>query len=762
MMVFIALVFLRPADAQKTAPLPGGIGQLVDPAGGYAGSLACAGCHQDAFHHWAQSHHAFAMADATNATVRGDFNNASVSQAGAKGRFFRDGDRFMVETANKDGRPESFAVSSVFGLEPLQQYLVRFADGRVQVLPWAWDTRPQAEGGQRWFAVYGDEPIPPTDTRHWTGGQQNWNYMCAECHSTALRKNYDVKTDRFATSFSEISVGCESCHGPGAAHLRWVKTHQPADPLKGFAHKAATRPQADWSLDPKTGSPRQGVARGQGDEVETCARCHSRRAILSEDWKPGRPLEDTHLPAFLSDGLFEADGTMRDEVFNDHAFKQSLMYAKGVVCSDCHDPHSAKLKAPGAQVCGQCHAPEKFTSVQHTGHQGSGAPDCIGCHMPVRTYMVIDKRHDHSFRIPRPDLSMKTGEPNACNDCHKDKSAAWAAERVAQWHGPNRRGFQHWGETFALARKNDPAARPGLIALIRDPANPALVRATALDEVLRFPTRETTDAAVQSVNDPAPIVRVAALRALGGLPLAERVAFLAPLLRDPVRAVRIEAAQAIALAGGAPSLPIGDLLVYEQALAEAEAVRALNADRPEARAGLAQLWAQSGQMAAAEQELRAALARSPDAAILAINLADLYRATGREADASAILSQFLMRNPAAAAARHAYGLSLVRQKKSHEALAALRRAYEEEPSNARYAYVYGVALQSAGQGAEGRAILEQALKAHPWNADINNALLADALRANDAERAAPYAARLMTLRPDDPALARLSNILNAK
>ena len=762
MLVFIALVFLRPAAAEKPSPLPGGIGQLVNGEGGYVGSLACASCHQQAFHAWAQSQHAFAMADATDKTVRGDFNNVTATQAGSTGRFYRDQDRFLVETENKEGKADSFLVSSVFGVEPLQQYLVQFPDGRVQVLPWAWDTRPKSEGGQRWFAVYGDEPIPPSDTRHWTGGQQNWNYMCAECHSTALRKNYDDKTDRFATRYSEISVGCEACHGPAGAHMAWTRAGGSTPLNKGFAHKASQRAQPDWSPDPVTGNPRHGVSRAPGDEVETCARCHARRSILSEDWKPGQPIEETHLPSFLSEGLFEADGLMRDEVFNDHSFKQSLMYAKGVVCSDCHDPHSAKLKAPRAEVCGQCHQPEKFSSVKHTGHQGPQAPDCIGCHMPARTYMVVDKRHDHSFRIPRPDLSLKTGGPNACNDCHKDQSAAWAADTIQQWHGPNRRGFQIWGDAFAKARKGDPTSRPELVSLIRDLALPALVRATAIAETLRFPTKETTALAVQSLNDPSALVRVAALRATVGLPAQDRVIAIAPRLSDPVRAVRIEAAQAIASSGAAASLPLGNALAYERARGEAQAALELNTDRPEARAGLAQFAAQSGNVVEAEERLRAALAWSPDAAIIAINLADLYRATGREADANAILSQFIARNPNAAAARHAYGLSLVRQKKTPDAVAALQKAYEEEPFNTRYAYVYGVALQSAGSGAEGRAILEKALLADPWNVDLNNALLADALRSNDADRAAPFAARLSELRPDDPAIARLSNVLNKR
>lgn len=758
-MTFIALAFLRPADAQNSPLLPGGIGQLIHADGGYAGSRACASCHTNEFHAWAQSQHAFAMAEATPQTVRGDFNNVSFAQAGSKARFYTRDSAFIVETENRDGTTEAFTVSAVFGIEPLQQYLVRFPDGRVHVLPWAWDTRPKDMGGQRWFHVYGDEPIPPSDTRHWTRGQQNWNYMCAECHSTHVTKNYDAAKDTFDTRFSEISVGCESCHGAGAAHITWAEQGKPTSALKGFTHKAAKREPVDWAIDPQTGNPRHGVARPQRDEVETCARCHARRSIYSEDWKPGAPLEDTHLPSFLSDGLFEPDGTMRDEVFNDHSFKQSLMYQKGVVCSDCHEPHSAKLKASGSQVCGQCHAAEKFTSVQHTGHRGVQAPDCIACHMPARTYMVVDRRHDHSFRIPRPDLSSKIGGPNACNDCHANKSATWAADAIVQWHGPNRRGFQIWAEVFALARRNDPAARAALLTLINDANVPALVRATALDESLRLPSRELVAAATTSLKDPAPLVRIAAIRALAALPSDARAMLLAPLLSDPIRTVRIDAASALSTLPR-NALPPASLLAFQNAQAEREESLKLNADRPESRAGLAQWAAQNGDMARAEQELRTGLARNPDAAILAVNLADLYRATGREKDAEDLLLVFIRHNPSSAAARHALGLSLVRQKKHADALFQFEQAYRDERTNPRYAYVYGVALQSAGRTEEGRQVLDQALQSNEWNVDLNNALLADALRANDVDRAKIFARRLTALRPDDPSIARLSDVLN--
>lgn len=757
--VFVALAFLRPVEAQKGQPLPGQIGVLQYQSADYAGSQACAACHQNQFHDWARSHHAWAMAEASDATVKGDFNQLSIEHAGSKGRFFRRNGRFMMETENSKGALQSYPIDYVFGVEPLQQFMTRFDDGRIQVLPWAWDTRPKELGGQRWFHVYGDEPIPASDTRHWTGGQQNWNYMCAECHSTRVEKNYDPQKDQFATRFSEISVGCEACHGPARHHINWAKNANAQDPLKGFAQQASQRGPFDWAINPQTGNPSGSASRKAGGEVETCARCHARRSILSEDWKPGAPLEETHLPVFLSDELFEADGVMRDEVFNDHTFKQSLMYTKGVVCSDCHEPHSAKLKAEGAQICAQCHDNQKFSSTRHTGHQSTGSPNCIDCHMPARTYMVVDKRHDHSFRIPRPDLSQTTGVPNACNDCHKNQTAEWASAAITQWHGPTRRSFQTWAEAFAKARQGDPSARPGLIALIKDPAIPAIVRATALDEINRFPSQEALNEARKSLSDPAPLVRVAALRLMNHQPVEQKIASIGPLLSDPIRAVRLEAAMQLGVINP-QSIPASERLAFERAQAELAASQKLNADRPEARAAHAHLLVQQGRVSQAEQELRQALHILPDAAVLTVNLADLYRAMGQEQKATQVLTDYLARQPNAAVVRHALGLSLVRQKKHQEALAELQKAYEQDPNQARYAFVYGVALQSAGQAEAGRHILEKSIATHPWNIDLNNALLADALRANDVSRAAVYAKRLSALKPDDAALTRLSNMLN--
>ncbi|NIX76371.1 tetratricopeptide repeat protein [Microvirga sp. c23x22] len=738
--------------------IDGGSQPLHAETGGetYVGSATCMGCHATEANAWRTSQHARAMQEANDTTVLGDFNDAFAEHYGSKARFFRKDGRFVVETDSKDGKTAAFTVKYTFGLEPLQQYLVEFPDGRLQALPFAWDTRKAAEGGQRWFHLYPDTPMPHTDPLHWTGLFQNWNYMCAECHSTNVKKGYDSEKNTFHTTFSEISLGCESCHGPASGHLAWANGGQPAGVAhSGFASVVTPRAPITWFPDPKTGSPANTVPQAHGGEVEMCARCHARRGQFSDAWRPGRPLADTHLPTFLTADLFEADGQMRDEVYNYASFLQSKMYAKGVVCTDCHDPHSGKLKAAGAEVCSQCHRLEKFATIVHTGHAaGPSAPDCISCHMPDRTYMVVDKRHDHSFRIPRPDLSVTLNTPNACNDCHTDKTAAWSSSAVERWHGPTRKGFQTYAEAFHAARQNRPEARELLLKVAQDGAAPAIARGTALIELNGRPSAEVDSVIATSLSDPDPMVRIAALRGVVSLPPDQRGRRVSPLLSDPVQGVRIAAA--LALAGvPATAIPPESRAAFERAAEEYVASERFNADRPESRNNLAGFFARQGKTAEAEAEYLAAIKLAPASVPARVNLADLYRTQGRDAQAEQLLRSAISVAPEAAAPRHALGLTLVRLKRYPEALEQLRRAAELEANNARYAYVYAVALQSAGQPDEARRILEQALGARPDNAEILAALMQDSLRQRDIAMALGYAERLRILTPDDLNLSRL-------
>jgi hypothetical protein len=328
-------------------------------AASFTGSETCAGCHQTETQLWHSSQHKRAMDHASDKSVLGDFSDAGIDYYGVHSRFFRKDRKFLVETDGADGKPATFEVKYTFGIDPLQQYLVEFPDGRVQALPFAWDTRPKDKGGKRWFHLYPNEPVWHDDILHWTKLNQNWNFMCAECHSTGLRKNYDAAHDSFATTWSEISVGCEACHGQGSNHVKWAQEQKSwwpfskrEDPDKGLLVRFDERIGVAWPRDPDSGEPQRSVVPAVlRKEVETCGLCHARRGEFSEDWAPGQWLSDTHAVSPLTHGLYHADGQMLDEVYNYGSFKQSRMFAAGVTCSDCHDPHSAKPKLEGDGLC---------------------------------------------------------------------------------------------------------------------------------------------------------------------------------------------------------------------------------------------------------------------------------------------------------------------------------------------------------------------------------------------------------------------------
>jgi predicted CXXCH cytochrome family protein len=729
----------------------------------FVGSETCAGCHQAEAELWHASQHKHAMDHATDKSVLGDFNDASFDYYGVKSRFFRKDGKFLVETDGPDGKLATFEVKYTFGIDPLQQYLVKFPDGRLQALSLAWDSRPKEQGGQHWFHLYPNEEIKHDDILHWTKLNQNWNFMCSECHSTGVRKNYDAASDRYNTTWAEISVGCEACHGQGSHHVDWARDQRSwwpfgkhEDKSKGLAVRFDERSDITWRKDPETGNPQRNfIPPILRKEVETCGLCHARRAEFSEDWVPGQWLSDTHVVSGLDRGLYHADGQMQDEVYNFGSFKQSKMFAAGVTCSDCHDPHSAKLKASEDGVCLQCHSSDKYATAAHNHHDAVKATvACASCHMPTHTYMVVDRRHDHSLRIPRPDLSVKLGTPNACNDCHSDKSTEWAATAIDNWYGPNREGFQGYAEAFQAAWTDQLDAAKFLAAVAADGNAPAFARASALSDLASSLSPSNSNLAREGLSDSDPMVRIGALDMLEGLPANQIWPLASPLLSDRSRGVRIRAASLLAVVPTA-NQPPGDRERFERAATEFIDAQRFNADRPESRSALASFLSKRGRPVEAEAEYKAALRLSPQYAPAAINLADLYRSLGRESDGESLLRAAITAVPQDAGLHYSLGLALVRLKRSDEALNELRKAAELDQGQARYAYVYAVALHSAGRGNEAIATLKENLLRHPNDRDTLSALINFSRESGDVSSALKYAERLALIVPDAPGLTGL-------
>lgn len=725
------------------------------PTADFVGTESCQACHTEEFTGWRGSQHARAMQHATEETVLGDFSDVPFTYHATTSRFFRQDGRFMVRTDGPDGRLADFEVKYTFGVSPLQQYLIELPGGRLQALSIAWDTRPQGEGGQRWFHLYPDDRVTHDDDIHWTGIQQNWNFMCADCHSTNLAKNYDAATDSFSTTYSEISVGCEACHGPGSRHVELARSDGAgSDGASGLTVSLDESRDAHWITDPETGTPRRSAPRTSDAEIQMCAQCHSRRSAFSDDYVPGDTLLDHYLPATLEAGLYHPDGQQQDEVFVHGSFLQSRMYAAGVTCSDCHDPHTEELRAPGNAVCARCHAPATYDTASHHFHPADGEGGaCVSCHMPTNTYMVVDPRTDHSLRVPRPDLSVSMGVPNACTQCHTDRSDEWAATRTREWYGRDASGFQRFAEAFHADEVGAPGTAASLGAIADDRSQPAIVRASALERLAGWGGAVASRAARAALDDGDPQVRRAALTVVDALPPEERVSLAAHLLTDPVRAVRLQAVWS--LAPVRDRLPPTQLEPFTRAADEFIAAQGVNADRPESRTSLGTFLAQLGRPAEAEAQLRSALRLHPSHTPAYVNLADLYRAQGREAEAERLLREGIDAGADPAPLHHGLGLSLARSGQLAGAVAELRRAAELAPENARFTYAYAVALHSSQRVDEAISVLERAHEDHPADRNVLIGLSTFHRDAGDLESARRYAAELVTAYPDDDGARQL-------
>jgi Flp pilus assembly protein TadD len=732
---------------------------LVAAAAKHAGSAQCATCHAKEHAAWKGSDHDLAMQLADGKSVLGDFANAKFAYAGTTSTFSRHDGKYFVNTDGPDGKLADYEIKYTFGVRPLQQYLIELPGGRMQALGIAWDSRPKAQGGQRWFHLYPGQNIKAGDPLHWTGMQQNWNFQCAECHSTNLRKNFDAKSGTYDSKWDEINVSCEACHGPGSTHVAWANRQgdwQTLAASKGLAFALDERKGIVWTPVAETGNAKRSAPRTTARELGMCARCHGRASRISDDYVHGKPPQDTHRLALLDDGLYWNDGQMRDEVYNWGSFVQSRMHAQGVTCSDCHEPHSLQLRAPGNGVCAQCHLPAKFDTVRHTHHaEGTPGAACAACHMPTTTYMGVDPRHDHSMRIPRPDAAAQVGAPNACNNCHAKKTPQWAADAIREWTGKAPGGYQNFAAALRAGSQAAPGARGALLALIEDRTQPALVRASAIQRLGRLLTPAITDIVARELNDPDSLVRLAAVEALAAAEPRVRHRYLPRMLADPVRMVRIEAARALA---GEPEALFSDneRTSFAKALAEYVTAQTYNADRPEGRTSLGNLYAQRGDPGGAIAEYRQALALDPTFVPAYANLADLYRSRGADGEAVAVLREGLARNARAAILHHALGLALVRQKQKTDSLAELRAAAELAPESGRFAYVYAMGLDDAGRTSAALKVLAAAHARHPYDRDVLSALAFLTVKAGDRATALRYATRLRELDPENAEYARMA------
>lgn len=733
----LLLATLDPAQAAAKAASPG----MAADANGYVGAGACAGCHQAEHDLWRGSHHDLAMQPATPKTMLGDFDDATFEYFGTTSTFYRKGGTYHVRTDGPDGELTDYPIAYAFGVDPLQQYLIELPGGRLQALSIVWDSRPKDEGGQRWYHLYPDEPIRAGDELHWTGLNQNWNFMCADCHSTNLQKNYDLETDSYATTWNEINVGCEACHGPGQSHVDAVEAEDWGQSFQGFELSLSRGETKAWVIDPETGSPMPAEAGPDTQpELEVCAQCHSRRATQFHGARPEDGLFDHFLPSLLEEGLYHVDGQVANEVYVYGSFLQSAMYHAGVTCSDCHNPHSLERRAEGNALCAQCHQASTFDTVEHHGHpmESQGA-ECVNCHMPADTFMGVDERQAHSFRVPRPDLSVTLGVPNVCTDCHQDRDAQWAADVLEERHGTP--AAPHFASALHAGRYGGPQAEQKLAQLIQDTTQPAIARATAVSLLPRYLSQQSLTVLQRASRTDDPLVALGAAQALTGIPEQYRPMFGIPGLYDVHRIPRSLVASNLQARTLPPNQPE---VSHRHGEAMDDYIRSQqnNADRPESLVNLAGLYGQRGQFGQAERYYRLAIERAPYYTPAYVNLADLLRARGRDMEGQQVLASALSQVHDPAPIHHSLGLLLVRRQQLDEAVDYLRRAADSSTAPARYTYVYAVALDSAGNTKTAVRVLEAATQRYPGNPDILSALMSYHQKLGQMEQAERYRVQL--------------------
>ena len=714
----------------------------------FAGSQTCIECHEIEYNSWKHSDHDNAMDTAIASTVLGDFNNAEFERDGFTSRFYTEDGKYFVHTQGPGGEPGDFQVAYTFGVRPLQQYLIPFEDGRYQCLQITWDTERE-----QWYhlgdSVYKDQEILPDDWLYWTNNAQNWNGMCAECHSTNLQKNYNPETHVYNTTWSEIDVSCEACHGPGSVHNDWA------------AIDSLNRPKTDnYGLVVQTSNITS------LELVNQCAYCHARRSSFGDFVHPHDEVFDIMSPQLPVDPFYYHDGQIKEEDYVYASFTQSKMHQNNVRCTNCHDAHSLKLKYEGNNLCYQCHKQEDYEGYDHHFHKnfnevgeplvlengkkviavGEGS-QCITCHMPGQYFMGVDYRRDHSMRIPRPDLSDKLGTPNSCIQCHTDKSSSWAASYTEQWYGKPTRF--HFGETMYLAANGDTTAVPMLFEIIDDEKSSALIRASAAHYFAGYPSSETQKKLRELLVDEEALVRREAARNFIPTDIEDLKTSLIPLLDDPTLMVRNEAAAQLS----AINISEFDSLTAKKlknSIAKYIETQEYSADFSASRHNLGNLYSNLGETEKAIENYKEAIRIDNQFYPAQTNLAMLYNRIGKNIEAEKLLLEVVENRHGMGDAYYSLGLLQAEMGNYDESIANLQKATELLPEWSRVWFNLYNLLDFKNSFAEAQTALDRCLELEPRNPEYLYAKIQFLLKQKREKEAVEVAKKILEYYPESP------------
>ncbi|MFV0541298.1 MAG: tetratricopeptide repeat protein [Aestuariibaculum sp.] len=691
------------------------------PDNHFLGDGACKECHQDEFKEWQGSHHDKAMQVADSSSVLAPFNGEKFISQGVTSYFYQKQDGFYVNTEGSEGRYRDFKIVYTFGVTPLQQYIVQFPNGQYQCLSTAWDTEKK-----EWFNLYPDFKIVHSEWLHWTNKAMNWNTMCSDCHSTNVRKNYNLKTDSYNTKYALINVSCEACHGPGKQHVDDAKR-------LGTDYKSAGTLHMTLNTSPK-------------ELVDACARCHMRREQITKNYNFEGTVLDHYFPHLIEEPQYYPDGQILDEDYVYTSFVQSKMYKNNVACNDCHNSHSLKLKFEDNALCTQCHVKERYDTPSHHLHKmGDESAACINCHMPGRYYMGNDFRRDHSFRVPRPDLSIKYGTPNACTGCHDDKDNEWAWESFKSMYGMV--DSLHFSDKLVPGVRGEQDAHKGLLELINDKSENEIVRASAVKAMANYNIRNFINEYLAWLNDSSPMVRAASIDVLGDVNTTDYTNYFFPLLQDEKRSVRVKAFYAL---GGLSEIQVPDAYMDSYKKTEKEFFEYIdnNSDFVGGLVKKANFHLKKGQVkeAIALYEKASELDNLDNR--LRLTLSDLYYSEKNYDKAEQTFKTIIKQEPDYGPTYYSLALLYAELERTDEAIDMLGKAIEIMPDNIRIYYNLSLLYDKKGDEKKAESTLIKGLKVDTANESILYALAYHYAKYGHKEKAKNIAAKLVRLYPN--------------
>ncbi|MBN2577662.1 MAG: ammonia-forming cytochrome c nitrite reductase subunit c552 [Pirellulales bacterium] len=649
-------------------PLPAG-------EGNYTGSPGCRKCHEEFYRLWATSFHGLAMQPYSAAFAKEHLtaSTGAIQVGHSKYRPELTADGGWIVEQNADGE-KKFPIAHVMGGKNVYYFLTPLDRGRLQVLPLAYDVHQKKwfdmpASGVRHFADRADAPL---DWRH---SAYTFNTSCYSCHVSQLSRNYDPETKTYHTVWTEPGINCETCHGPGAEHVRVCESapagRAPAD-LKIISTKRLTVQQLN----------------------DSCAPCHAKMIALTATFRPGDRFFDHFDLVTLDDQDFYPDGRDLGENYTLATWRLSPCAQSGRLnCAYCHTSSGRyRFRENPNGACLPCHA-EKIADVKtHSFHPADGPGNrCTDCHMPTTTFALM-RRTDHSMRPPMPAATTAFGSPNACNLCHADKDAAWADALVRQWR---KRDYQapvlRWAGLIAAARKHDWSRLPEMLAELTRKDREEIVAASLARLLKDCNDPKKLLALLEAAKDPSPLVRAAAVEALGTVLDRESARALAAACGDEYRLVRIRAAAALS------DFPAGaisgaDRPAFQNALQEYLASLRARPDHWTSHYNLGNYYLAQGDAAAAAAAFESAIELEPQGLPPYLNASVAYARLGRNATVERMLEKAQAVAPDNPAVYVNLGMLRAEQRRLKEAEAAFRTALKHDPQSAVAAYNLSVLL----------------------------------------------------------------------